>query len=219
MSIRSLLSSAVVSLLLTVSVGQAAPIYTQHVASNTAYPSELEFGVLIADDFSSAANDTARSVSWRGAYAFDNTAPAVDDFEIRLYANAAGAPGALLQTFVLGDAVSRTAVGVLGMFTEYGYTANLGVGFDIAAGTTYWLVIANDTAGDNDNWYWSVQRDVGNVQLTTDGAASWETAAPIAAAYFALDNAAVVPEPSSLLLIGLGLAAVMRRTRHKCRAT
>jgi hypothetical protein len=140
-------------------------------------------------------------------------------FEILLYANAAGAPGSLLQTFVLGDAVSRTAVGVLGMFTEYGYTANLGVGFDIAAGTTYWLVIANDTAGDNDNWYWSVQRDVGNVQLTTDGAASWETAAPIAAAYFALDNAAVVPEPSSLLLIGLGLAAVMRRTRHKCRAT
>jgi hypothetical protein len=218
MSIRSLLAPAVVSLLLTVSVAHAAPIFTQHVASNTAYPSELDFDTMIADDFSMAANDTARSVSWHGAYAFDNSAPAVDAFEIRFYADAAGEPGALLQTFAVGNAVSRTEVGVLGIFTEYGYTANLGVGFGVAAGTTYWLAIANDTVGDNDNWYWSVQRDVGNVQLTTDAAASWGTAAPAAAAYFALDNAAVVPEPSSLLLIGLGLAAVMRRTRHKYRA-
>ena len=213
MSIRSLLAPAVVSLLLTVSVAHAAPIFTQNVASNTAYPSELEFDTLIADDFSIAANDTVRSVSWHGAYAFDNSAPAADGFEIRFYADAAGEPGALLQTFVVGNAVSRTAIGLLGPVTEYGYIADLGAGFDIAAGTTYWLVIANDTASDDDNWYWSVQTGGGNVQLTTDAGASWGTASPAAATYFALDNAVVVPEPSSLLLIGLGLAAVMRRTR------
>jgi hypothetical protein len=52
-------------------------------------------------------------------------------FEIRFYADAAGAPGALLQTHAVGNAVSRAAVGLLGgTLTEYAYTASLGAGFE-----------------------------------------------------------------------------------------
>src|SRR5688572_27457730 len=109
----SSLAPAMLSLLFTVSAAHAAPIFSQN-ARTTAFPSEREFDTLIADDFSIAANDTALSVSWQGVYAFDNVAPAVDDFEIRFHADAAGEPGALLQTFSVGNAVSRTAVGPLG---------------------------------------------------------------------------------------------------------
>lgn len=214
MAIRSSLATALLSLLFTVSAAHAAPIFSQN-AKTTGFPSELEFDTLIADDFSIAANDTALSVSWQGGYAFDNTAPAVDDFEIRFYADAAGEPGALLQTFSVGNAVSRTVVGLLGTFTEYGYTANLGAGFDIAAGTTYWLMIANDTTGDADNWYWSVQVGTGNVHLSLDDGGSWAPTTVAAAAYFTLDNAAVVPEPASVILIATGVAAAVARKRQR----
>jgi hypothetical protein len=214
MAIHSSLAPAMLSLLFTVSAAHAAPIFSQN-ARTTGFPSEREFDTLIADDFSIAANDTALSVSWQGVYAFDNVAPAVDDFEIRFHADAAGQPGALLQTFSVGNAVSRTAVGPLGTFTEYGYTANLGAGFDIAAGTTYWLMIGNDTTGHADNWYWSVLLAAGNVHLSFDDGDSWAPTRPAAAAYFTLDNAVVVPEPASIVLIGTGAAAAVARKRQR----
>jgi hypothetical protein len=213
MAIRSSVATALLPFLLFVSAAHAAPIFSQN-ARTTAYPSEREFDTLIADDFSLVAHDTALSVSWQGAYAFDGTAPVVDDFEIRFYADAAGEPGALLQTFSVGNAVSRTAVGVLSTFIEYGYTANLGAGFDIAAGTTYWLMIANDTSGDADNWYWSVQEGTGNLRLSLDDGGAWVSTNRPAAAYFTLDNAAVVPEPASIILMGTGVAAAVARRRR-----
>ena len=105
--------------LMTASAAHAAPIFTQS-AYNDAFPSDREFDTLIADDFTLAANEVIRSVSWLGTYAFDGTAPAVDDFQIRFYADAAGSPGALLQSFAVGDAVARAAVGMLGPFMPMG---------------------------------------------------------------------------------------------------
>jgi hypothetical protein len=211
MSIYRFTAPVMLVMLFTVPAAHAAPIFTQN-ARDTGFPSELEFDTLTADDFSIAVNETVRSVSWQGAYAFDGTAPAVDDFEIRVYDNDAGSPGALLQTFAPGNAVARTAVGLLGTLTEYSYTADLGAGFAVSAGTTYWLMIGNDTTGDNDNWYWSVQTGGGNVHISLDDGLSWGVTTPRAAAYFTLDNAnVVVPEPASLLLVGMGVAAAVRR--------
>ena len=207
-------------LLIAASAASAAPIFTQSVAPNSAFPSEREFDTLIADDFTLPANEVIRSVAWLGAYAFDGTAPAVDDFQIRFYADAAGSPGARLQSFAVGDAVARAAAGTLGPFPTYGYTADLGGGFAAAAGTTYWLVIADDTAGDHDNWYWAVQTGPGgNVRLTIDDGGSWS---PVAAgaeadAFFILDNDNVpVPEPASFLLVGIGVVSAVRRRRRRC---
>ncbi len=214
MPLRTFTVPTLFAIFLTVSPAHAAPIFTQNVR-NTGFPSEREFDTLIADDFSIAGNDTARSVEWLGVYAFDNTAPAADDFEIRFYADAAGAPGALLQTFAVGNAVARAAVGTLDIFTEYRYTADLGAGFGINAGTTYWLVIANDTTGDSDNWYWSTQAPGGNTQLSVNDGASWVPTTTPGATYFTLDNANVaVPEPASVLLVGTAFAAAVRRRRQ-----
>jgi hypothetical protein len=215
MQMLRLTGHVVFSLLITASAAHAAPIFTQSGAPNSAFPSDREFDTLIADDFTLAANEVIRSVSWLGSYAFDGTAPAVDDFEIRFYADAAGSPGALLQSFAVGDAVARAAVGMLGPFITYGYTADLGGGFGAAAGTTYWLMIANDTTGDNDNWYWSVQTGPGgNVHVSVNDGGSWSPSLAPAETDFILDNENVsVPEPASFLLVGIGVAAAARRKR------
>lgn len=212
---RCLAGHIVFSLSITASAAYAAPIFTQSVAPDSAFPSDCEFDTLIADDFTLAADEVIRSVSWLGSYAFDGTAPAVDDFHIRFYADDAGAPGALLQSFAVGDAASRAAVGMLGTFITYGYTADLGGGFAAAGGTTSWLMIANDTTGDNDNWYWAVQTGPGgNVQLSVDNGGSWSATLVAAEANFILDNEKVsVPEPASFLLLGIGAAAALRRKR------
>lgn len=215
MQMLRLMGPVVFSLLITTSAASAAPIYTQSVAPNSAFPSDREFDTLIADDFTLPVNELIRSVSWLGNYAFDGTAPAVDDFQIRFYADAAGAPGALLQSFAVGDAVARAAVGMLGPFITYGYTADLGGGFGAAAGTTYWLVIANETTGDNDNWYWAVQTGPGgNVHLSVNDGGSWSPSLAPAESDFILDSENVsVPEPASFLLVGIGVAAAVRRKR------
>jgi PEP-CTERM motif-containing protein len=209
------LAHVVFLLLITASAAYAAPIFTQSVAPNSAFPSEREFDTLIADDFTLPANEVIRSVSWLGSYAFEGTAPAVDDFQIRFYADAAGSPGALLQSFAVGDTASRAAVGMVGSFITYGYTADLGGGFAAAGGTTSWLMIANNTTGDNDNWYWAVQTGPGgNVQLSLNNGSSWSDTLVAAEANFTLDNEKVsVPEPASFLLLGIGVAAAVRRKR------
>ena len=215
MQMFRLMGYVVFLLLIIASAASAAPIYAQSGAPNSAFPSDREFDTLIADDFALAAADVIRSVSWQGNYAFDGTAPAVDDFQIRFYADAAGSPGALLQSFAVGDAVARAAVGMLGSFITYGYTADLGGGFGAAAGTTYWLMIANETTGDNDNWYWAVQTGPGgNVHLSVDDGSSWSPSLAPAETDFVLDNDNVsVPEPASFLLVGIGVAAAVRRKR------
>ena len=125
MQMLRLTGYVVFSLPITASAAYAAPIFTQSGAPDSAFPSDREFDTLIADDFTLPANEVIRSVSWLGSYAFDGTAPAVDDFQIRFYADAAGSPGALLQAFAVGDAVARAAVGMLGRFITYWYAADL----------------------------------------------------------------------------------------------
>lgn len=62
-----------VALLSTVPVS-AAPIFSQTPSSNVdAFPSDRDTGDQHADDFTLTAGTTARSVTWRGFYAFNNT--------------------------------------------------------------------------------------------------------------------------------------------------
>ena len=60
-------------------------------------------------DFALAAPDSARSIAWSGVYAFDGTAPAVDDFEIRFYADVAGALGTSPAELLAGASAPSAA--------------------------------------------------------------------------------------------------------------
>ena len=128
---------------------------------------------LAADDFSVAADTFITNVEWAGVYAFANS-PAVDDFEIRIYADNGGPSGTPLASFGVGNNVNRmlTAFNFQGFFNIYSYSAE--IGFEATAGVTYWLSIDGQTFADTDDaWFWGSLSTTGNANTSADLGNSW----------------------------------------------
>jgi len=186
----------------------ATPIFSQTFSAISGRLSDADTPTFTADNFSIGAADTVRSVSWQGFYYSNGSAPALDDFAISFYSDNSGSVGGLIQTFNVDNNVNRVGTGVL-LFNNasefFNYTADLGTGISLGAGA-YWISVFNDTTADtNDSWYWSVELGNGNpAALNQNG--SWRIVS--GENYFVLDNEnlSAVPEPSSLALLGFGLA-------------
>ncbi len=120
------------------------------------------------DDFSSATATSFNRIRWTGAYAFQNTPPASDDFRIEIRrARNNGNPGAVLYSHTVGNA-NRVDSGVdIFGFDVFSYKADIPE-FSLTAGTTYWLGVINNTTGEFDNWYWGTQAG-GNSRGTSNG--------------------------------------------------
>jgi len=98
------------------------------------------------------------SMRWWGAYSGSADTPQedADDFELRIYPDAGGAPASTpLSTHALPDAVrAGTGIDVFGL-PEFIYAAPLPSPIFFSAGTTYWVTIVNNTTADpSDQWYW-----------------------------------------------------------------
>ena len=192
----------------------AAVVFSQTPVINTATWSDVDsFGYRVADDFTIGGAETIRSVIWRGMYYASGTPQAVDAFTLNFYADAGGGVGALLGSFNVGNAVNRVDTGLDfdSNVDFYEYTADLGAGMSLGSGT-YWLSVFNDTTADTDDgWYWGTLTSSGNNRLSSDGGVNFS--ANLMTSYFILDNAGqggggTVPEPTTLLLVGLGFAGL-----------
>ena len=165
---------------------------------------------LMADDFVLATSETITTVEWSGLYAFNNSAPAVDDFIINIYGDGGGIPiGGPLATFNVGDAVNRELSGsqIFG-FDIYEYSAD--INFAATAGTTYWLNIDGHTIFDpDDDWHWGVIQFAGNSYGSIDQGASWATWGN----QHDFRLISKVPEPSAALLLGLVSAVAFVRRK------
>ncbi|MBX7259289.1 MAG: PEP-CTERM sorting domain-containing protein [Candidatus Hydrogenedentes bacterium] len=90
----------------------------------------------------------------------------------------------------------------------------------LTAGTTYWINIYNDTTIDTDDvWLWlfsyGPQGGGGALAPSVDSTA-YNTADALNTGFaFRLRNNTVVPEPASILLMGLGLGGFAWRARKK----
>lgn len=196
----------------------AAPIFSQTLVVDSGQQSDREGFQRSANEFTLSSNDTVRSVIWRGLYSMGGTPQAVDDFNINFHADSAGLPGALLQSFAVGNAVNRIDTGIVlfGCCSIFEYTADLGTGIALTAGPTFHVSISNDTTVDgNDDWFWALRVLSGSNSVSIDSGATWNI--DLQETYFILDNAnSSAPEPSIALFLGLsiaGAAALRRRNR------
>jgi len=182
-----------------------------------AYLSDFDNFQEMADDFLlQAGANVVTDVHWWGVYAGTDS-PGTDTFTIRIFEDNGGGPqtGALYQFSGIGG--NRTATGDrdASEFNMYAYSADVTPTL-LTPGTTYWISILNDTTNDpDDNWYWADSAEIGgNDSFRRVDGAAW-TAWSSEEAFYLTGTGAVVPEPASMTLLGLGLAGLVVRRYRK----
>lgn len=175
--------------------------------------------ITVSDNFvlDPGAN-TLTGIRWWGYYGGIDKIIPTDDFTVFIYADNGGTPAAApLHTYT--NTVGRTANGTsfFGL-PEYEYFMEIDP-LELTAGTTYWLAIANAIAEPGkgtivlDSWSWSnsgIQGGDAQAKLPT----AWVGLRTEMA--FQLEGV-VVPEPASIVLMGLGLGTLAWRARQKRR--
>lgn len=186
----------------------------QPTADSNAISHHASGGPVLADDFVPTASGLVSEVYWWGS------ATTNDLWEVGFHTDAPGVPniddateGAISQHFVNVTGVDPDGDGI------YLYTAAwTPMDMAVSAGTEYWFSVANAS----DGWTWALADGSPEVGSQTYGAVvstgnicsnggphcgPWNPVTAAAPTNFAF-GINVVPEPATLLLMGLGMAGM-----------
>lgn len=168
------------------------------------------------DNFRLNADATIEAVTWVGGYYVGTPqmgAPTA--FQIRFYADNAGAPGSLISSSTIQGTANQTyfAEHLIEKYPLFSYSA--AVTFRASADTTYWMAIVADLAYPPQIWGWSVGTG-GDQVAYQDWYGTWYRDPHDMT--FELYGVSAVPEPSGLALavaaIGCGGPLVAWRRRR-----
>ncbi len=170
-----------------------------------------------ADDFIlESGASTIKGIHWWGVYYAANQ-PVPNHFRVSIYGTAAGAylPGNPILQTLSSYSISGVDSGLdlISGHDIYYYSISFSSPINLNSGTTYWLEILNDTTPDFAEWAWATSRYLDGTHAQSDGI-GWQT--EYAELAFKLtDDSSSVPEPSTVLLVGLGLMSLagVRRKR------
>lgn len=214
---RPLQCLAVAATLSAPVLARADALYSQpftETASGGYFASTLA-GYLQYDSFVLTQDATIESVSWTGVDLNELlgwTPVNPTSFTVSLYADAGGAPGSRLSFSLVGNSAGATDTGtdLLGL-NLYQYTGTLTTAFHASAGTTYWIGISDPTT--NANWFWASGSGGDGVHAGVVGGTPGSFVDDMS---FTLQGTvAAVPEPASAVLMLLGAAGLLARTRRR----
>lgn len=169
----------------------------------------------VSDDFSITVGDTIRSIEFWGVHWSSGVEPTVELFTLAIYADAAGNPGALSASSNL-TLVSKSDTGFDHNNSSGAnileFTMDLDSPINLSAGT-YWLsVFSANNPGTDFAWQESGLDGAGNSRRSGDSGTSWFVSNNITS--FNISNTAAIPEPSSTLILGIGVMGVIALRRR-----
>jgi hypothetical protein len=175
-------------------------------------------GLLFADDFVWTGTDLT-DLTWWGGYAND-ALPASSDFLVQIFGdNGSGAPlltplASFAATGVTGTPTALTGNNLAQDIAIYRFDFALAAPLPLTTGSTYHLAITDTTAS---LWSWAAGTDGNGVaRYAAQTPTVWQ---PQSAQDFAFrlegTHGPVIPEPGTVVLIGIGLAGMAVRRASK----
>ena len=187
-------------------------------------------GPVLADDFVAAVGGRVVQVDWWGS---SNTSTQPLPWEITFHTDNNGLPaigpvsGGIDQHFVASTGVDPDLDGVFFFSALWPQTGHPGDPLTITAGTTYWFSVANFPTPNG--WTWAhagggaptvgLEQFTGVVSNPGGGGSPhfgpWNPVSPGAKQDFAFRIWVEVPEPTTVALMGLGLAGIGYRRQRR----